>query len=127
VAKKPKRSTQTRTADKLFSELVRSKGFCEAKSYKAIKCAGPLQCCHLLSRRYKKIRYDFRNAICMCSSHHVFFTHAPDEWFVWLAEIYPGRVRELREELQTPWDRDLDTPLARLKGLHDESVSARDH
>jgi 5-methylcytosine-specific restriction endonuclease McrA len=61
--------------DKWFSLLVRSVGSCQA-------CGSTerLQCAHVVSRRYLSVRYDFDNAMCLCSSCHMRFTHRPLEW-----------------------------------------------
>lgn len=62
----------------MFSKLVRAKGFC----HRCLKTEG-LQCAHVFSRRYLTVRWDFRNAFCLCQGCHVFFTHRPIEWEDW--------------------------------------------
>jgi hypothetical protein len=42
-----------------------------------------LQCAHIISRRYLATRWDPQNAVALCSSHHVFYTHRPLEWVDW--------------------------------------------
>ena len=39
-----------------------------------------LQCAHIITRGYKQIAFDLDNAMCLCRSHHVYFTHRPIEW-----------------------------------------------
>jgi hypothetical protein len=80
--------------DRLFSVLIRSAGVC-------VHCGATdrLQCAHGFSRRYRSVRWDFRNAFCLCQRCHMFFTHRPLEWDEWL------RAR---------WGDDLYTEVRRL-------------
>lgn len=76
-----KRMSATKRADAAFSKLIRSRGICElAPMRPETKCSGALQCCHIISRRYRAIRWDERNALAGCQGHHTFFTHRPLEW-----------------------------------------------
>lgn len=77
--KTAKRKGLTKTADKLFSILVRSAGTCWARG-DGIACGGPLQCAHVVSRRYRAVRWRVANARCLCRDHHFFYTHHPIEW-----------------------------------------------
>lgn len=65
--------------DRLFSILVRVDGQC-------VHCGATsgLQCAHGFSRRYRSVRWDSRNAFCLCQRCHMFFTHRPLEWDEWL-------------------------------------------
>ncbi len=65
----------------MFSRLVRSIGMCESGR---LDHAGPLQCAHGFSRRYRAVRWDRRNAWCLCAGCHMFFTHHPIEWDEWM-------------------------------------------
>jgi hypothetical protein len=68
-------------ADRLFSERVRARGRCEVKSWHpSIRCNGDLQTMHIISRRYRSIRWTFENALCGCAAHHRFYTDRPLEW-----------------------------------------------
>ena len=73
----------TKKADSKFSIEVRSSGKCigQTKWWKGpvFACAGPLQCCHLFSRRYRNIRWDHRNAVCGCAAHHRWMDTNPIE------------------------------------------------
>jgi hypothetical protein len=68
-------------ADKLFSEFVREQASgCWAFGERLL-CNGALQCCHIMSRRYRAIRWDYpANAVAMCGAHHTYYTHHPLEW-----------------------------------------------
>lgn len=71
-SRKISRSGLIKKLDKMFSEIVRRKGFCErcGKTDKS-----KLQCAHLYSRRHKNIRWDLENALCLCSGCHIFWFH----------------------------------------------------
>lgn len=62
-------------ADRLFSQLIRSKGSCE-------NCgkAGPLDTAHIIPRRYAAVRTDESNAFCLCKGCHMRFTEHAAEW-----------------------------------------------
>jgi hypothetical protein len=77
-----KRMSYTRKADALFSAAVRSRQRCEIAEWGLAgpPCSGALQCCHIISRRYRAIRWDERNALCGCQAHHTYYTHRPLEW-----------------------------------------------
>ena len=68
-------------ADRLFSLLIRSKGYCESGRPNH---AGPLQCAHGFSRRYMGTRWITQNAFSLCAGCHVYFTHRPIEWDEWM-------------------------------------------
>jgi len=62
-------------ADKLFSDKIKSIGKCE-------KCGKRkyLQTAHIISRRYKQVRWDLDNALCLCRACHLWGTNFPLEW-----------------------------------------------
>ena len=68
-------------ADKLFADRVKSVGKCA-------KCGTNqyLQTAHVLSRRYKQVRWDSDNAVALCRGCHLYFTHHPIEWEDWIIE-----------------------------------------
>lgn len=81
-------------ADRLFSQLIRSRGACE-------KCGerdySKLQCAHIISRRYSATRTDERNAWCLCARDHLRLTDHPDEH---VAFIFQTIGPEVFEELK---------------------------
>lgn len=92
VAKK-KKSDYMKQADRAFSKYVRTRdGQCLA----APPHAGNLQCAHIIGRGYKSIRTHPDNAVALCAKHHVYWTHRPLEWRLWVDEMFPGRWEELR-------------------------------
>lgn len=90
-----------READRLFSLVVRKRDglCCYCGTY------DQLQCAHILSRSYLSVRFDTRNAIALCKSHHVYFTHRPLEWEEWIERALPGR-RDLLRRLALPYFTD---------------------
>jgi len=67
-------------ADKFFSEVIRSVGYCEAKDWDDLKCSPQLQCMHIISRKYNATRCDLRNAFSGCAAHHRYFTDHPRQF-----------------------------------------------
>lgn len=108
-------------ADRLFSQIVRSKGYCE-KCHKRSN----LQCAHVLSRRYNNTRVDLGNAFCLCAGCHFYFTHHPLEWEAWVigrrgATWYRGLKRKA---LDTTVKVDWKAEVARLRELWGEIEAA---
>lgn len=93
--KRPKRSL-SRQADALFSRFIKERDRRCVAEGEATACGGEYQCAHLLSRRYRLIRWNPDNAVTLCRNHHLFYTHRPLEWSVWMEENYPGRYEVLR-------------------------------
>ena len=80
-------------ADKLFSEIIRSLGYCEANGWGQRTCSNQLQTAHIVTRKRSATRTDLRNAFCLCFSHHRWFTDYPREFsrFItdtWAQEYY---------------------------------------
>lgn len=73
-SKKPKkrnpRQTYSNQLDKLFSLLIRRRGICE-------RCGklNKLQCSHIHSREKKSVRWDTKNAFCLCAGCHLYWWH----------------------------------------------------
>lgn len=113
--KKPSKTALRAKADRLFSLRVRARGVCEAAFYTKVRCNGNLQCAHLISRRYLRIRWSEENALSLCMAHHVYFTHHELEWQLWLSETFPGRWERLRDQaLEAGPKPDYDLILERL-------------
>lgn len=81
------------TCDIIFSRLVRRPGYCEICGSTEV-----VQCAHGFSRRYRAIRWDFRNAFCLCRKCHMHYTHRPIEWDNWLMDRWG---EDLYNELRT--------------------------
>lgn len=110
--KKKKAPSKTRLrilADTLFSKLVRLVGAC-------VNCGGvsALQCAHIVSRRYLCTRWDFDNAVCLCASCHLYYTHRPLEWEAWVIERkgedeYSALKRKALGTCKPDYDEIIDT------------------
>ncbi len=104
MPRKPSPKSLKAKADRLFSLLVRSRGFCEARwaHDRGLigwhpTCAGNLETSHMLSRRYSHTRCDPSNALCLCSSAHRYVTADPGAHHQLVAEIHsPGHWDVLR-------------------------------
>ncbi len=106
------RATLIKKLDKLFSKIVRFKGYCE-------KCGRTtnLQCAHIYSRSNKNMRWDFENAVCLCASHHLFWGHKePAEFIKWAGQFkdlnYLARKKAMSKPLKMA---DLENKLMELK------------
>lgn len=85
TARKAKKAQPMRDADRLFSLIVRSRGKCEIGV--VAKCpSGALQCAHIISRRYRALRWDESNAVAACAGDHLWMTLHPLEWEAWVDE-----------------------------------------
>jgi hypothetical protein len=81
-----KRSALERKADGLFSQIVRLRdGGCVAVGHR-FECVGVLQCAHVWGRRYRSIRHDEANAVCLCRAHHYYFGQTPFEWYEFMEQ-----------------------------------------
>jgi hypothetical protein len=70
-------------ADKLWSLMIRQRdGHCR-------RCGTTenLQAAHVISRRYKAIRWDPRNGICLCRGCHHWNHHHPVEFDWWVQDL----------------------------------------
>ena len=110
---KPKRTTIKRRADKLFSEFIRSTGFCEWCGKSEY-----LQCAHIFSRRYLVTRWLPINAVCLCAGCHRRGHDQPVEFTEWVKEYLGEEVyNELRREAKTKVDKNIyDGLIERIKG-----------
>jgi len=95
--KKVSKSYLKKKADMLFSKHIRSIGVCEMAPFDNVKCGGVLQCAHIIGRANMRLRYDEKNALCLCSGHHVWYTHHPFEWFEKISEHFAPYWEYLKE------------------------------
>jgi hypothetical protein len=86
--KKPTKKSLTRRLDKVCSEIVRKGGQC-AWCHKEM--AG-LECCHIFSRRYRSVRWDLDNLVCLCHRHH-FYAHSNPILFTEFIKEYLGEYK----------------------------------
>jgi hypothetical protein len=77
-------------ADKFFSLVVRSLGYCEA-----CRSHMNLQTAHIRSRRFSNTRCELLNAFCLCASCHRKFTDEP--------LLFASFVHEKRTPSEIAW------------------------
>ena len=69
-------------SDKWFSDAIRL-----AKDHTCEHCGksdGKCEAAHIYGRRYKSVRWDTLNCLCLCHTCHRFFTECPTEFTLWL-------------------------------------------
>jgi 5-methylcytosine-specific restriction endonuclease McrA len=95
IRRKAKRKAKLHDADRLFSQYIRTRD-----GWQCQVCGEPfnIQCGHLISRRYRAVRFSPINAVAICARHHVFYTHRPIEWEAWVEERFPGRLSVLKAQ-----------------------------
>ena len=81
-------------ADRLYSLIIRSIGYCEAEGWNSVKCTPQLQTMHIISRRYSNTRTDLRNALSGCAAHHRYFTDHPREFSHFISDTWAARTYE---------------------------------
>jgi 5-methylcytosine-specific restriction endonuclease McrA len=114
-----KRQDYMRQADQLFSRIIRE------RDGRCMHCGtgSNLQCAHIISRSYKSIRTLEDNAVALCRSCHVRFTHRPLEWEAWVQEQFPGRWERLKVEAlkyeRVDWQGERDRLKAILENLEE--------
>lgn len=115
--KKRKSPTDMAKADVEFSRQIRGSlgGACFAAGER-FECGGYIQCCHIISRRYRAIRWDESNARPMCSAHHVWYTHHPLEWEAFIEAALPGLWDTLRHKALFGVPEKPKDALERLRG-----------
>lgn len=116
--KKQRKSTKSalkRRADKIFSEKIRSKGYCFMKGEDNVECGGSLQCAHIVGRANHNLRWDSANAIPLCAGHHIYYTSRPTEFALIISSLIPTRWEYLREHRNEIWDKDIERVLEELE------------
>lgn len=84
-------------ADLWFSKAVRL-----AADYVCANChmdyshePGMCQNCHVHSRKFRSIRWDTQNAICMCAKCHAYYTDHPIYWGEFVAKYFGAGHEEI--------------------------------
>ncbi len=96
-------------ADKLFSEIIRSRKWCEAPHAGGKKCSSLLDCAHVIPRTNLTLRWDLKNGLCLCRAHHLYWQHKdPIAFTNWFAKKYPDRRRYLLKKRYTLTKRTLE-------------------
>ena len=90
------RTKLRRDMDVAFSKRIRARdGRCRVPD---CDTGHVLQCAHIVSRRYLRVRYDDDNAVALCLGHHKKFTEDPLRWdeFVTSHLMTPTQYEELK-------------------------------
>lgn len=106
-------------ADKLFSEVIRAQGYCEAANWDGRACSSQLQTAHICTRKRSATRCDTRNAFCFCFAHHRYFTDYPRQFsrFItgtWAANYYDQIYQKSITPTKVDWQERVDF-LSRIK------------
>lgn len=98
-------------ADRFFSLIVRSRGFCEC-----CLVSTNLQTAHIISRRYSHTRCVEENALCLCAGCHHRFTDHPVAFGQWVTRrMGEDAYRELTRMSQQTGKMDWFAVTAELK------------
>ena len=109
-----KSNAPLKRADTMFSRYIRDRdGRCMGQG-SGPACSGYLQCAHIISRRYRAIRWREENAMALCQAHHTFFTHRPLEWMEWCTSEGIDWWALYRRALNDPPEKPADA-IARMR------------
>lgn len=112
--KKIKKSTLKNKCDKLFGDIVRSRGFCELRGMDKVTCSGQLQTMHIIGRANKRLRWDTFNALCGCSGHHFWYTNHPTEFALFVEVNFPNKWKYVKEHFMEMNQESYEEILSRL-------------
>ena len=98
--KPPTRKSLINKLDKLCSEIVRARGFCQRCNKS--KDHSDLQCAHIFHRRHFSLRWELDNLLCLCKGCHMFWAHLEPVEFAEFAKQKLGRLKygSLRQRAQ---------------------------
>lgn len=107
---KPPTAKQAKTAcSRMWSKLIRRKGYCEAKGILAGECTEQLQAAHILPRsRATRVAFHPGNGLCLCSKHHIMIDRNPGWWHELMVEL---NMTEVIKSLQREHDELIYTDL----------------
>ena len=73
-----------------------------------------LQWAHIFSRRFKSLRWDEDNSMCLSAGAHLWWHHQPLEAAKWFTEKYPERAKRL-EMLRLISQSKIDRTIIKLR------------
>ena len=114
MKKKSNRKAIIRKLDKIFADKVKEGGICQLAYLDNITCKGNLQTMHIISRKYKILRWDFKNAMAGCMAHHFFYTNNPWLWHELIMHKFPATYDYVNSRKNEAWDKDLSKIEAEL-------------
>lgn len=86
MSKTPSKSTMTNKLDKICSQIIRSRGYCERCGPHTPVPYEKLQCAHIYSRTYRAVRWLLLNLLCLCASCHFWAHKNPTEFADWVRD-----------------------------------------
>lgn len=101
-----------RLCDKEMGRIIRSKGRCDFW-HTLFGCSPQLQWAHIKSRRFRIIRHDPQNSLCLCAAHHRWGHDHPDLFVKRVEELFPGRLDYLNKRM-------IDVEKIDYKSLYEE-------
>jgi hypothetical protein len=102
--------------------LERQQGLCLRQGMRPVSCGGPLQGAHILRKggMYRSIRHELDNVVILCRNHHMFWAHLYEgDFYLWIEQIYPGRIERLRISAQMARKVDLKELICVLKNVYE--------
>jgi len=108
---------QKNKADRLFSLKIRELGKCQLQGKDKIRCSQVLQCAHIIGRANMRLRWDKWNALCICSGHHVWYTHEPEAWREIVKKYFPLSWKYVNKHRTEIWKGTVAEVLERLVSL----------
>ena len=106
--------------DKLWSEVVRSKGACELCGRRPPEVV--LHAHHIFSRKKYSTRYDLDNSVCLCMACHLYSAHRNIQEFAdWVCEkIGREKLDDLRKKANTIAKYTKEDKLRMIKELQEK-------
>lgn len=115
-----KDSYLNKTLDKLWSQKVRSKGFCEYCGRKPPEVV--LHAHHIFSRRHYSTRWDVKNGVCLCSGCHLYVAHKDIQEFADWVLVHFGleHIEDLRNKSHSLADFSKEQKLEMIQKFKEE-------
>ena len=101
--------------DTLFSKQIRSHGKCQFIGLDKVRCSTVLQCAHIVTRGCLHLRYNYQNALCLCSGHHWYYTNHPADFQELVKDCFPSQWKYVQENKNKIQKVDYIKELERLK------------
>lgn len=101
IARESKDSFLNKKLDKLWSEVIRLKGYCELCGRKSTEVV--LHSHHIFSRRHFSTRWDIKNGLSLCNGCHLYKAHKDiQEFSDWVQNHFGDEyMKEIREKAHT--------------------------
>ena len=79
------------TNDDLFRNIIykRDNKTCRLAGKTSTRCRNAVQCAHIITRSNFRLRWDTKNAVCLCEAHHCYYTFRPHYWWEIVQKEWP--------------------------------------